>query len=85
MKMVKFYLNLSIFTVFLKNINLISKISRSKVTDYAALTFLSGVKVKTECFCRLEDFFYYKTCVKTQVNVQPKQLHKLLSHKIYIK
>ena len=30
-------LNLSIFTVFLKNRNFISKIRRSKVTDYAAL------------------------------------------------
>ena len=30
-------MNLSIFTVFLKNRNLISKIKRSKVTDYAAL------------------------------------------------
>ena len=35
--MVKFYLNLSIFTVFLKNKNIIFKIRRSKVTDYAAL------------------------------------------------
>ena len=31
------YLNLSIFTVFLKNKNIIFKIRRSKVTDYAAL------------------------------------------------
>ena len=31
------YLSLSIFTVFLKNRNFISKIRRSKVTDYAAL------------------------------------------------
>ena len=30
-------MNLSIFTVFLKNINFISKIRRSKVTDDAAL------------------------------------------------
>ena len=36
--MVKRYLNLSIFTVFLKDRNIISKIRRSKVTDYAALT-----------------------------------------------
>ena len=35
--MVKCYLNLSIFTVFLKNKNIIFKIRRSKVTDYAAL------------------------------------------------
>ena len=38
MKMVKVYLNLSIFAVFLKNRNIISKIRRSKVTDYAALS-----------------------------------------------
>ena len=37
MKMVNVYLNLSIFTVFLKNRNFISKIRRSKVTDYAVL------------------------------------------------
>ena len=35
--MVKCYLNLSIFTMFLKNKNIIFKIRRSKVTDYAAL------------------------------------------------
>ena len=35
--MVKVYLNLSIFTVFLKNRKFISKIGISKVTDYAAL------------------------------------------------
>ena len=32
-----YYLKLSIFTVFMKNRNLISKIRISKVTDYAAL------------------------------------------------
>ena len=36
--MVKVYLNFSILTVFLKNKNIIFKIRRSKVTDYAALT-----------------------------------------------
>ena len=35
--MVNVYLNLSIFTVFLKNRNIIFRIRRSKVTDYAAL------------------------------------------------
>ena len=35
--MVNVILNLSIFTVFLKNKNIIFKIRRSKVTDYAAL------------------------------------------------
>ena len=38
MKMVTVYLNLSIFAVFLKNRNIISKIRKSKVTDYAALS-----------------------------------------------
>ena len=36
--MVKIYLHFSIFTLFLKNRDLMSKIRRSKVTDYAALT-----------------------------------------------
>ena len=35
--MVNVHLDLSIFTVFLKNKNIIFKIRRSKVTDYAAL------------------------------------------------
>ena len=37
MKMVKSLPELSNFTVFLKDINFISKIRISKVTDYAAL------------------------------------------------
>ena len=37
-KMVKFLSEFEDFTVFLKNRNFISKIKRSKVTDYAALT-----------------------------------------------
>ena len=41
--MVKCYLNLSIFTVFLKNKNIIFKIRRSKVTDYAALNCVLSV------------------------------------------
>ena len=39
--MVKCYLNLSIFTVFLKNIKIIFRTRRSKVTDYAALIYRS--------------------------------------------
>ena len=35
-------MNLSIFNVFLKNRNFTSKIKRSKVTDYAALTVQAG-------------------------------------------
>ena len=38
------------FTVFLKNRNFISKIRRSKVTDYAALTGL--VSVSVHCICK---------------------------------
>ena len=43
-------MNFSIFTVFLKNRKIISKMKRSKVTDYAALTLLyvlttSGVTI----------------------------------------
>ena len=42
-------MNLSIFTVFLKNRDLTSKIKRSKVTDYAALTLsMSG---EFSCLC----------------------------------
>ena len=37
MKMVKCLPEFKFFTVFLKNRNFISKIKRSKVTDYAAL------------------------------------------------
>ena len=39
-KMENVNLNLSIYTVFLKNINFISKIRRSKFTDYAALRYI---------------------------------------------
>ena len=39
--MVNVYLNLSIFTVFFKNKNIIFKIRRVKVTDYAALSHVS--------------------------------------------
>ena len=41
-----FSLNLSIFTVFLKNKNIIFKIRRSKVTDYAALNIGFRVQQK---------------------------------------
>ena len=37
------YLNLSIFTVFLENKNIIFKIRRSKVTDYAALNIFINI------------------------------------------
>ena len=41
--MVNVYLKLSIFTVFLKNKNIIFKIRRSKVTDYAALNYYQPI------------------------------------------
>ena len=52
-KMVKVYLNLSIFTVFLKNRKFISKIKISKVTDYAALIIEAPITTKVVCFCSL--------------------------------
>ena len=42
-QMVNVYLYLIIFTVFLKNRNFISKIGRSKVSDYAALNITSYI------------------------------------------
>ena len=44
-----FTLNLSIFTVFLKNKNIIFKTRRSKVTDYAALNIkdISALRIRT--------------------------------------
>ena len=48
--MVKCVPEFEYFTVFLKNKNIISKIRRSKVTDYAALkavtAFISSVKIQ---------------------------------------
>ena len=37
-------MNLSIFTVFLKNKNIIFEMRRSKVTDYAALTNFDNLR-----------------------------------------
>ena len=37
------YTRILVFTVFLKNRNIISKIKRSKVTDYAALKYDNGI------------------------------------------
>ena len=39
MKLVKCIPEIKCFTVFLKNRNIISKIKRSKVSDYAALSY----------------------------------------------
>ena len=53
--MVKCLPEFEYFTVFLKNKNIIFKIRRSKVTDYAALkTFVSSI------FEWLQDRFYFK-------------------------
>ena len=55
--MVNVYLNLSIFTVFLKNKNIIFKFRRSKVTDYAALSHGDPLYTLyiTYCIHRLEN------------------------------
>ena len=53
MKMVKVYLNLGFFAVFLKKRSIIYKIRRSNVTDYAALIAgLPGYNV----YCIKADF-----------------------------
>ena len=44
--MVKCLPEFEYFTVFLKNKNIISKIRRSKVTDYAALTYYDETNLK---------------------------------------
>ena len=53
------YLNFSIFTVFLKNRNIISKMKRSKATDYAALT----TEVKVAKFSFLNEKSYNKAVI----------------------
>ena len=46
------------FTVFLKNKNIIFKIRRSKVTDYAALIRIVALNIKDYCF-----FFFFKSII----------------------
>ena len=62
--MVKCYLNLSIFTVFLKNKNIIFKIRRSKVTDYAALKFVDTCHMQRsgDCCCCLVMIYVVYSC-----------------------
>ena len=65
--MVNVYLNLSIFTVFLKNNNFISKIRISKVTDYAALkivrhTVVLVFRYEGELLWRRADILF-QTCI----------------------
>ena len=57
--MVNVHLNLSIFTVFLKNKNIIFKIRRSKVTDYAALNAVYIFNKKTNFHGVLYAVFKY--------------------------
>ena len=45
-----YYLNFSFFTVFLKKRNISSKIKRSKITDYAALSGSLAALVPTNSF-----------------------------------
>ena len=47
------------FTVFLKNRNIRSKIKRSKVTDYAALTYRGYVLAVN--VCQPDHLSFYKT------------------------
>ena len=54
-------MNLSIFTVFLKNKNIIFKIRRSRVTDYAALKYHPKPKkayTLLKVFNELSKFFF---------------------------
>ena len=51
---------LSIFTVFLKNKNIIFKIRRSKVTDYAALNAIISFIVTFTPFPRRQQFVPFK-------------------------
>ena len=57
--MVNVNLNLSIFTVFLKNGNFISKIRRPKVTDYAALSWFSQIAAH---MCYVNPYLPKKHC-----------------------
>ena len=52
-------MNLSIFTVFLKNKNIIFKIRRSKVTEYAALNLSKQFNQNT-CYIQSIEVFYFK-------------------------
>ena len=65
------YLNLSIFTVFLKNRNFISKIRRSKVTDYAALKQFFDVAI-IKCLKAKHSKGLYQTGSKiTMIMIMP--------------
>ena len=64
--MVNVYLNLSIFTMFLKNKNIILKIRTSKVTDYAALRFEQVVVVEPVCLVPSK---YRIPCLETARNL----------------
>ena len=60
-KLVNVYLNFSYFTVFLKNRNISSKIKRSKVTDFAALSlsdvvFIMRIPVKMPAIIGISAF-----------------------------
>ena len=59
MIMVKCLPEIEYFTVFLKNRNLISKIGRSKVTDYAALKALKGNNTISGSSARIKLHFFY--------------------------
>ena len=52
--MVKSFREFEYFTVFLKNRNFTSKIKRSKVTDYAALTGINTLNIFKFCEHEIE-------------------------------
>ena len=53
-------MNFSFFTVFLKNRNISSKIKRSKVTDYAALSYEFGVHTISRLFAETIDIMFVR-------------------------
>ena len=69
------YLNWSIFTVFVKNRNFISKIRRSKVTDYAALKSLHGGKCHKLFSFQNQIFqkFFQEITIRVSKNLNPDQ------------
>ena len=71
-KKVKCIPEFSIFTVFLKNRNIISKMKISKVTDYAALNFKPSSKPSypglEKYFCHCVLAMGNTSCFRTRMN-----------------
>ena len=60
--------------MFLKNRNISSKIKRSKVTDYAALTY-SLILYRRIISIRVRHLFICKVCVLKQLNLRLFTVH----------